>query len=266
LAWLALILIVMASPPFSWFVDGVFLVLSGLWVAVWNLDWSPRELRITTSVLLSTLVTTFTALEIRHRNLPVISGQVCDHPVVIGDSISSGLDPRFLPWPAVMQQMTGTRVQNMARVGAFSADGVGMASKVMSDDRVVLIEIGGNDLIAGMPLGGFEQSLETILLKLATPGRTVVMFELPLLPHQIAYGQVQRRLATKYRVPIIPRRFLVQVIRGSNATSDGLHLLPEGTKRMTELVDKVLAPVLKPSKSLSRKFSSSFNTLQLHSS
>jgi len=103
-----------------------------------------------------------------------------------------------------------------------------------------LVEIGGNDLLSGVPSSEFGRSLEAILSKLAAPGRTVVTFELPLLPHRIAYGQIQRRLAAKYGVWLIPKRYFVRVISGPDATSDGLHLTTTGARRMANLVSLVL--------------------------
>jgi lysophospholipase L1-like esterase len=73
------------------------------------------------------------------------------------------------------------------------------------------------------------------------------MFELPLLPNKIAYGQIQRRLATNYGVYLIPKRFSVDVMSGANSTSDGLHLSNTGTRRMAALVVRALSPVLKSS-------------------
>jgi lysophospholipase L1-like esterase len=61
----------------------------------------------------------------------------------------------------------------------------------------------------------------------------------------IAYGRIQRGLAAKYGVWLIPKRFFAEVIGGANATSDGLHLSNEGTRRMAALVALALSPVLK---------------------
>jgi hypothetical protein len=71
------------------------------------------------------------------------------------------------------------------------------------------------------------------------------MFELPLLPDRIAYGRIQRRLALKYDVWLIPKRYFTAVIAGPDATSDGLHLTDVGDRRMAVLVTRVLSPVLK---------------------
>jgi acyl-CoA thioesterase-1 len=166
--------------------------------------------------------------------------------VIIGDSISSGIDPRQPAWPAALRQMTGIPVKNLARPGAQVIDGLVMANAVNGEDRAVLIEIGGNDLLGGGPSKEFERALDRLVSKLAMPGRTMVMFELPLLPHKIAYGQIQRRLATKYGVWLIPKRYFVDVLGGADATSDGLHLSYAGTQRMAVLVAKALAPILRP--------------------
>ena len=88
------------------------------------------------------------------------------------------------------------------------------------------------------------QGLDATLSALAAPGRTVAMFELPLLPHKIAYGQIQRRLAAKYGVFLIPKRYLADVVSGADATSDGLHLSNLGARRMAHLVAQALSHVL----------------------
>src|SRR5437667_2766682 len=144
-----------------------------------------------------------------------------------------------------MQQETGIPVRNLSRVGATAAEAVAMAAQVTPDDRVFLVEIGGNNLIAGLPSDQFEKSLELTLSRLVSNQRTVAMMELPLLPYRIGYGQAQRRLASKYGVWLIPKRYFVQVMSGSSATSDGRHLSAEGSARRAKLVARVLSPVLK---------------------
>jgi acyl-CoA thioesterase-1 len=124
-------------------------------------------------------------------------------------------------------------------------DGPSLANRVTEQDHLVLIELGGNDLISGEPSKDFDRLLEGLLAGLASPTRTVVMFELPLLPQMVTYGRVQRRLAKRYGVWLIPKRCLAAVISGRDTTSDGLHLTDVGTRRMASLVAHVLSPVLK---------------------
>jgi lysophospholipase L1-like esterase len=246
--WLALAMIVMACPPFAWIVDSMFLAVFVLWFVLASRITPGRtliRLRLATTAVLLMLLLVLPAVELSHRSMPVIAGMPCDHLVVIGDSISSGLNPHVPPWPIVMQQTTGVPVKNLARPGAQAMEGRDMAAKVRPEDCVVLIELGGNDLITGVTASEYAQALEAILSKLATPRRTVIMFELPLFPNTIGYGQVQRRLAAKYGISLIPKRFFIHVISGANATSDGLHLSEAGTRRMAALVAQALSPVLK---------------------
>jgi acyl-CoA thioesterase-1 len=186
------------------------------------------------------LLLAITAIEFSHRTMPVIMGTPSDHLVVIGDSISSGIDSTVPSWPLVLQQTTGVPVKNLARPGAQMGEGLRMAEKLTSEDNVLLIEIGGNDLLMGVPSDEFGKALEALLSKVTAPERTVVMFELPLFPNRIAFGRIQRHLAAKYGVSLIPR-----VIGDSDPTSDGLHLSDSGTRRMAALVTRVLSPVLK---------------------
>jgi len=246
-SWFALALMVMACPPFVWIVDGIFLAAFVLWLAMANdwLKWPGIEWSSFSAVALLILLITLTASEFSHRRMPRIVGAPSDHLVVIGDSISSGIASRASAWPSVMQQLTKVPVRNLSRPGAQAAEGTNMAENVTPDDRVVLIQIGGNDLLGGVPAVAFEKSLDATLSKLVMPGRTMVMFELPLLPNKIAHGQIQRHLAAKYGVWLIPKRYFTEVIGGRDATSDELHLSETGAHRMAILVAQTLSSVLR---------------------
>jgi acyl-CoA thioesterase-1 len=246
--WVASVLIVIASPPFGWVVDAIFLAVLTLWFIARNRTTPGRamvRLGHATGVLLLALALGLSVAELLYRRMPTITGQTSDHLVVIGDSLSSGIDPRVPAWPTVMQQTTGIPITNLALPGATTAEGMIMAKKVAPEDRLVLIEIGGNDVLGGVPCDVFGKNLETILRTLAGSGRTVVMFELPLLPHKIVCGQYQRRLAAKYGTFLIPRRYLIDIIGGADATVDGLHLTRSGSRRMAALVEQALSAVLK---------------------
>lgn len=238
--WLGLALMVIASPPFSWIVDAGFAVAFLFWLISLNrIESRWRWFRIGTTCALIVFLLALSTSELYRRRLPVIGAKANDHLVVLGDSISAGLGGNVQPWPEVMQAMSGLRVKNLSKPGATMADGLAMATYTAPNDRLILIELGGNDLLAGEPAGQFSQGLESLLKRLSDPGRTLVMFELPLMPQAITYGRVQRQLAKKYRVAVIPKRFLAAVISGKEATSDGLHLGQVGVDRMASLVTRV---------------------------
>jgi acyl-CoA thioesterase-1 len=245
---------VVASPPLFWGVAAILLATFSVWFITSNSAKPSKAvvgLRLSAAIVLFVSVLALTASEFSHRKTPLITGASRDHLAVIGDSISSGIDPRSPNWPNILQQLTGIPVKNLSKPGAGVIEARAMAESITSEDRVVLIEIGGNDLLSGTTSTGFERSLDSLLSKLTAPGRTVVMFELPLLPNRVEYGRIQRRLASNYGVWLIPKRYFAEMISGANATSDGLHLSQRGGRQMALLVAKVLSPVLKSPSRLS---------------
>jgi len=233
----------MAGAPFPWAVDGAFLAVFLFWLIMAN---RAKRQGVAAAILVGLLLLLCT-LELRHRRRPVISGGLNNHLVVIGDSISAGIDPHVPSWPTVMQQMTGVPVKNLALAGADTAEALTMAAKLTPEDHLVLVEIGGNDLLSGVSSQEFAHRLDTLLRKVTSPGRVVVMFELPLLPSWVGHGRPQRLLAEKYGVFLIPKREFAAVISGGSATLDGLHLSELGTQRMAGLVAATFSNLLQAS-------------------
>jgi lysophospholipase L1-like esterase len=66
-----------------------------------------------------------------------------------------------------------------------------------------------------------------------------------LLPLQARYGRIQRDLAAKQGVALIPKRILGRVLSARDATIDGLHLSTIGSQLMAEAVLEVIGPLLK---------------------
>jgi lysophospholipase L1-like esterase len=115
---------------------------------------------------------------------------------------------------------------------------------VEETDAVVLVEIGGNDLLNGTSPDEFERHLRALLAALRRPGRTVVMLELPLVTFFAGYGRAQRALAEEYGVFLVPKRIFAGVLAAPGATADGLHLSAAGTRLMAERLLPILAPAL----------------------
>src|SRR5260370_21105132 len=84
------------------------------------------------------------ASELPRRRMPAIVGIPSDHLVVIGDSISSGIDSHVPAWPVVMQQSTGVPVKNLSRPGAQVAEGQDMAEGGVNSQRPLVILLRGD--------------------------------------------------------------------------------------------------------------------------
>jgi len=243
--YLALVAMTVASPPFSWFIDAIFFAFAGFWFISSNKPHSPARLRMAGALILCAFIVWLASAELSRRAMPTLAGVSSDHLVVIGDSLSAGINSAIPPWPVYLQRASGVPIKNLSMPGATTAEAKIMAAKIKQEDRVILIEIGGNDLLSDVPCKVFAENLASVLSSLTDPGRTLVMFELPILPNKIACGQHQRQLAAAYHVTLIPKHYLIDIIGGPDATLDGLHLSDSGARRFAELVQQIMQPVLK---------------------
>lgn len=169
---------------------------------------------------------------------------------VIGDSLSAGItsEQEHL-WPNLLASEWRVPVRNHAQAGATIASAFRQAEEIDCDHCLVLIEIGGNDLLSGRDSRQIEADLDRLLVRLRSPRRTLVMFELPVPPISGGYefARLQRRLAHRHAVRLIPRREFAKVLLTPGATTDGLHLSEAGQQSLAEMVLRRLkAPIDRP--------------------
>lgn len=137
-----------------------------------------------------------------------------------------GANPPGKNWPELLGEELGLPVENFSFGGAMLDTALHNAQRIDSDNALVILEIGGNDLLNGRR--DFEKNLKRMLDTVCRSNCRVVMIELPLPPFHNAYGRAQRELARKYGVVLIPKRYLAAVMATPGATVDGLHLSNKG--------------------------------------
>ena len=185
------------------------------------------------------------ANEIRWVVRPTVTPVADRAIVVLGDSLSAGLGEREgVPWPYQLRDSQHVQVHNLAEAGATTADALREIKLVDNFPGLVIVELGGNDLLRSRPLADFEHDLDGILTHLRQTSRSVVMVELPVLPGKNAWGVVQRRLATQHACPLIPKRLLVEVFAAPNSTVDTLHLSQSGHQHLAAAIWSVIEPAL----------------------
>lgn len=177
------------------------------------------------------------------RPSAMIPASVSGRPiVVIGDSLSATeTDPKITAWPELIAAQ-GRTVFNRARMGATAASALKQASIGQPDDAVVLVMIGGNDLLGPTSPQDFETTLEELVRTVSGKGVDVVLFELPLPPFQLEWGAIQRRVAATSGCRLATRRIIAQVLGGSGNTVDGIHLSQKGHEEMARLVMERVLP------------------------
>ncbi len=160
---------------------------------------------------------------------------------VVGDSITAGLNDGEDTWPRRLSRQVSARILDASQPGATlksAQQQVELLNPFAGD--VLLLEIGGNDQLEGLPLVEFERDMDRLFAACHRPGRAVVMFELPLPPLATRYGEIQRRLARHHQVHLIPRRDILGVMTARGSTVDGIHLSATGQARLADLVQNLL--------------------------
>jgi acyl-CoA thioesterase-1 len=178
--------------------------------------------------------------EASHRVMPKIQVSPAQRIYVIGDSVSAGVGAGIKPWPEILGGATKLEVVNLAKPGATASSALSQARAISPAHALVLLEIGGNDILGETNPADFRAALDTLLARLTADGREVAMFELPLPPFCNAYGETQRLLARKYGIPLIPKACLAKVFAEKDATSDGIHLTQFGQTMLADAVRKML--------------------------
>ena len=160
-----------------------------------------------------------------------------DQPVfVLGDSISAGIAAKERTWPEVLGDLAHLKVTNLSRPGASVETALDQADNITSTNAIIIVEIGGNDLLGHTDSHVFYEQLDRLLSKLKRGNNQMVMFELPLLPFWNDFGKAQRVLAEKYGMILIPKSCLTRVFGSTGDTLDGLHLSQKGHNELASLV------------------------------
>ena len=162
--------------------------------------------------------------------------------VVLADSVTAGLgEEEATTWPALLRVRQNVNVIDLSHVGETTRTGHQRAAQHgLPADCVVLIELGGNDILGSTSSEDFAKELDSLLRFATAHQRHVFLFELPLPPFHNDWGSIQRTLARKYDVNLIPRHRLASVFQGKESTMDSIHLSQSGHERMLTIVCEVL--------------------------
>jgi acyl-CoA thioesterase-1 len=171
----------------------------------------------------------------------------------LGDSIAAGLDlAADDAFPAVLQRELAAvgvpfRLINAGVSGDTTAGGLRRLDWLLKQDPDwVVVELGGNDGLRGLPLASIEASLDAIVAKAQASGARVWLLGTYLPPnygadYTAAFAALQRRVAEARGVAFVP--FFLEGVGGvpEMNQSDGLHPTAEGQREIA----RRLAPVLR---------------------
>ncbi|MGE4532991.1 MULTISPECIES: arylesterase [Halomonas] len=174
--------------------------------------------------------------------------------LVMGDSLSAayGIEADA-GWVSLLQaRLDGkARVVNASISGETSSGGATRLPELLGqhDPDIVLLELGGNDGLRGLPPGQFQANMRRMVEASQEAGAEVLLLGIDIPPN---YGQAYRdaftgvyhRLADDYDLPLVP--FLLEgvALEETLMQDDGIHPTAAAQPVILENVWPTLAPLL----------------------
>ncbi|MFY2764754.1 arylesterase [Arenimonas sp. MALMAid1274] len=178
--------------------------------------------------------------------------------LVMGDSLSAayGLAPEqgwvSLTAQRIKQQRPGWKVVNASVSGETTAGGVSRlpADLARHKPAVVVIELGANDGLRGLPLEQTRANLERMIVAAKASGARVLLLGMRLPPnfgpdYTRGFEANYRELAKAHGASLVP--FLLEPIAGSldNFQPDNLHPVASAQPKLRDHVWPQLEPLLR---------------------
>jgi len=174
--------------------------------------------------------------------------------VVLGDSLavspSSGRD-----FPALLQERLsatypGWVVSNQGVGGDTTRGGLQRLDQALTaDTSILVVELGANDGLRGIPIATIEDNLSQIITRARTRGITVLLCGMETPPlngwdYTLDYHRLFPRLAVRHDVALVP--FLLEgvALNPELNGSDGIHPNAAGARRIADTVWTHLAPLV----------------------
>ena len=184
------------------------------------------------------------AAEVPYHALPTLKPVAARAITILGDSVTAGVDgdEKSDTWPKIIAREHQLDVQDLSHVGETAASALKRIQRTPPTAPLIIVEIGGNDLLGSTTAVQFDHDLNALLTELRTRECQIIMFELPLPPFYHEYGRVQRAAAKRHGAALVPKRVFLSILAGNETTLDTIHLSQEGHRQMAKTAWQLVAP------------------------
>jgi acyl-CoA thioesterase-1 len=160
-------------------------------------------------------------------------------------------------WVALLQkklasQGYGYRVVNASISGETTAGGLARLPRALElhRPRIVILELGGNDGLRGLPLKQMQANLESMVKQSQASGAKVLLAGMRVPPNygptytEGFYGSFSS-IAKRYRVPLVPFFLQSVALEEGLMQPDGIHPNAKGQPALLDTLWPTLKPLLK---------------------
>ena len=178
--------------------------------------------------------------------------------LVVGDSLSAGYG--LAPgqgWVTLLQQRLkregyGYRVINASVSGETTDGGVQRLDRALAQHRpaVVIIELGGNDGLRGLPVSRVRANLDLMITKSRAAGATVLLVAIRVPTnygprYTTSFQSIYTDLATRYRIGLVPFLSDRIVVDLALFQPDGIHPTAAAQPLLLDSLWPQLSPLLR---------------------
>lgn len=165
-----------------------------------------------------------------------------DVVLAFGDSLTEGVGAgEGETYPEVLQALIRRNVINDGVSGEVTAQGLERLPASLDEHRprLLLLCLGGNDLLRNMDRTAAEANLREMVRLAKGRGVSVVLIAVPEPRLLGGVAQFYQRIATDLQVPI-EDQILLDVLKSNRLKSDPIHPNGAGYRRMAEAVAALL--------------------------
>lgn len=166
--------------------------------------------------------------------------------IAFGDSLTSGVGAsQGKDYPSQLSEMTGRTIYNMGVPGETTEDALRrLESDVLRNNpRIVIVLLGGNDMMRRLPVENTFRNLETIVTRIQDTGALVVLVGVNSLLFTDSHAGEYKRLARRKGAVFVPN-ILGGIIGDRKLMADQVHPNDAGYRLMAERIHEKIKPYL----------------------
>lgn len=165
--------------------------------------------------------------------------------VCLGDSITSGVGAEpGQPYSALLAAKLDREVINEGVPGDTAEDGLARVDQALAHDPwMVIVELGGNDILRQVPPARTEAALRQVLDRLLAARVVPVLVELEV-PFAGRYSDVFERIEDDYDIPVIEDT-LGEILLDPALKADPIHPNAQGHVELADAIADVVEPIVK---------------------